>query len=60
MIKDLEIALQAAKEMKTPMMLTGMATQIYRAASASGLGTKDTSSMANFFGSFVGIDFSKK
>jgi 3-hydroxyisobutyrate dehydrogenase-like beta-hydroxyacid dehydrogenase len=60
MIKDLEIALQAAKETKTPMMLTGMATQIYRAASASGLGTKDTSSMANFFGSFVGIDFSKK
>ncbi|MBP1713218.1 MAG: beta-hydroxyacid dehydrogenase, 3-hydroxyisobutyrate dehydrogenase [Deltaproteobacteria bacterium] len=60
MIKDLEIALQAAKEMRTPMMLTGMATQVYRAASASGYGAKDISGMANFLGSFVGIDFTAK
>ena len=60
MIKDLEIALQAAKEMGTPLMLTGMATQVYRAASASGFGSRDISAMANFLGSFVGIDFSAK
>ncbi len=60
MIKDLEIALQAAREMKTPMMFTGLATQVYRAASASGYGSKDTSAMANFLGSFVGVDFSAK
>ena len=60
MIKDLEIALQAAKEMGTPLMLTGMATQVYPAASASGFGSRDISAMANFLGSFVGIDFSAK
>jgi len=60
MIKDLEIALQAAKEMGTPLMLTGMATQVYRAASASGFGSRDISAMANFLGSFVGVDFSAK
>ena len=60
MIKDLEIALQAAKEMRNPMILTGMSTQVYRAASASGYGSKDISAMANFLGSFVGIDFAAK
>jgi 3-hydroxyisobutyrate dehydrogenase-like beta-hydroxyacid dehydrogenase len=60
MIKDLEIALQTAKENTTPMMLTGIANQVYRAASASGLGSKDVSSMANFFGSFVGVDFTQR
>jgi 3-hydroxyisobutyrate dehydrogenase-like beta-hydroxyacid dehydrogenase len=60
MIKDLEIALQTAKEIATPMMLTGIANQIYRAASASGFGSKDVSAMANFFGSFVGVEFTKK
>jgi 2-hydroxymethylglutarate dehydrogenase len=60
MIKDLEIALQAAKEMGTPLMLTGMATQVYRAASASGFGSRDISAMANFLGAFVGVDFSAK
>jgi 3-hydroxyisobutyrate dehydrogenase-like beta-hydroxyacid dehydrogenase len=60
MIKDLEIALQAAKEMRNPMILTGMSTQVYRAASASGYGSKDISAMANFLGSFVGIDFTAK
>jgi 3-hydroxyisobutyrate dehydrogenase-like beta-hydroxyacid dehydrogenase len=60
MIKDLEIALQTAKEIATPMMLTGIANQIYRAASASGFGSKDVSAMTNFFGSFVGVDFTSK
>jgi 3-hydroxyisobutyrate dehydrogenase-like beta-hydroxyacid dehydrogenase len=58
MLKDLEIGMQIAKEIQTPVILTGIAGQLYRAASASGYGSKDTSSMANFFGSFVGIDFS--
>jgi 3-hydroxyisobutyrate dehydrogenase-like beta-hydroxyacid dehydrogenase len=60
MIKDLEIALQTAKEIATPMMLTGIANQIYRAASASGFGSKDVSAMANFFGSFVRVEFTGK
>ena len=59
MLKDLEIGMQTAKELATPMMLAGIATQLYRAASAGGYGSKDTSAMANFFGSFVGVDFTK-
>lgn len=60
MIKDLEIALQSAREIAAPMMLTGMATQVYRLASAGGYGSKDTSSVANFLGSFVGVQFPPK
>ena len=59
MIKDLEIAMQAAKELGTPMMLAGIATQLYRAASGAGYGSRDTSAMANFLGSFVGVNFAK-
>jgi hypothetical protein len=42
------------------MMLTGTANKIYRAASARAFGSKDVSAMANFFGSFVGVDFTNK
>lgn len=57
MIKDLEIALQVAKEFNTPAMLTGLGIQIYRAGASAGYAKKDISAMVNFLGSFVGLDF---
>jgi hypothetical protein len=41
-------------------LITGMAAQVYRLAPAGGYGSKDTSSMANFFGSFAGVHFHPK
>lgn len=58
MIKDLEIALQVAREEKTSVIMTGLAIQLYRAAAGAGYGEKDMSAMANFLGSFGGINFS--
>jgi 3-hydroxyisobutyrate dehydrogenase len=57
MIKDLEIALQVAKELNTSMMLTGLSAQMYRAGASAGYARKDISAMVNFLGSFVGLDF---
>jgi len=59
MVKDLEIALQVAKELNTSMMLTGLGTQMYRAGASAGYARKDISAMVNFLGSFVGLDFTK-
>ena len=59
MIKDLEIALQVAKSLKTPLMLTGIGTELYRAGAGSGYSDKDISSMVNFFGSFADIKSDK-
>ncbi len=58
MVKDLEIALQVARDLKTPTIMTSLATQLYRAAASAGFSENDISAMANFFGSFVGINFS--
>jgi 3-hydroxyisobutyrate dehydrogenase-like beta-hydroxyacid dehydrogenase len=60
MVKDLEIALQVAKELNTSAMLTGLATQMYRAGASAGYAKNDISAMVNFLGSFVDLDFSKK
>jgi len=59
MVKDLEIALQVAKELNTSMMLTGLGAQMYRAGASAGYARKDISAMVNFLGSFVGLDFTK-
>ncbi|MBM4315802.1 MAG: NAD(P)-dependent oxidoreductase, partial [Deltaproteobacteria bacterium] len=57
MVKDLEIGLQMGREMNHSMLLSAFAAQLYRAAATAGYAKKDISAMANFFGSFVGIDF---
>lgn len=57
LIKDLDIAQEMAKELKAPAILTGLASQLYRAAASSGYAQKDMSSMSNFLGSFVGVGF---
>lgn len=57
MVKDLEIGLQMGRELNNPMLLSAFAAQLYRAAATTGYAKKDISAMANFFGSFVGIDF---
>ena len=43
--------------MNNSMLMSSFATQLYRAAATAGYAKKDISAMANFFGSFVGIDF---
>lgn len=58
MIKDLEIALLVAKELNTSAMLTGLATQMYRAGASAGYAKNDISAMVNFLGSFVDLNFS--
>jgi 2-hydroxymethylglutarate dehydrogenase len=57
MVKDLEIGLQMGREMNNSMLMSSVAAQLYRAAATAGFAKKDISAMANFFGSFVGIDF---
>jgi 2-hydroxymethylglutarate dehydrogenase len=57
MVKDLEIGLQMGREMNHSMLLSAFAAQLYRAAATAGYAKNDISAMANFFGSFVGIDF---
>jgi len=57
MIKDLEIALQVAKEQNISMMLAGLGVQMYRAGASAGYAKKDISVMVNFLGSFVGLNF---
>lgn len=57
MIKDLDIALDIARQEKMGLLLTGMATQLYRAAASDGFAGKDISSMVDFLGSFVGVRF---
>jgi 2-hydroxymethylglutarate dehydrogenase len=59
MVKDLEIGLQIGREMNISLMLSGLATQMYRAGATAGYAKKDISAMVNFLGSFVGIDFTK-
>ncbi|MDH4264973.1 MAG: NAD(P)-dependent oxidoreductase [Deltaproteobacteria bacterium] len=59
MIKDLEIALQIAKEQKVAMMFTALGTELYRAGASAGYASKDISAMSNYLGSLVGIDFSR-
>lgn len=55
MIKDLEIALQIAKDNNVPMMLSSVGTQMYRSGSAGGYAKKDISSMVKYLGSIVGV-----
>jgi 2-hydroxymethylglutarate dehydrogenase len=57
MVKDLEIGLQIGRELNTSMILSGLAAQMYRAGAGAGYAKKDISAMANFLGSFGGVDF---
>ena len=49
MLKDLGLACEAAKSVKQPIMLGGLAQQIYQAFSRQGNGHLDFSSVINFF-----------
>lgn len=55
MIKDLEIALQIARDNNVPMQLSSLGTQMYRAGSSSGYAKKDISAMVKYLGSIVGV-----
>ena len=55
MVKDLEIALQIAKDNNVPMFMSSLGTQMYRAGSASGYSKKDISAMVKYLGSIVGV-----
>jgi len=55
MIKDLEIALQIARDNCVPMFLSSLGTQMYRAGYASGYAKKDISAMVKYLGAIVGM-----
>lgn len=41
MIKDLEIALQVARDLKIPAIMNSLAMQLYRAAGSAGFSDKE-------------------
>lgn len=53
MLKDLDIALEIAREEGFPLILTGMGRQLYSVGAAVGLGEKDISAMADWFGRYL-------
>lgn len=53
MIKDLDIALQMARDRDVPMQLSSLGTQMYREGSASGYAKKDISSMVKYLESII-------
>ena len=55
MIKDLDIALQIARDNNVPMQLSSLGTQMYRDGSSSGYAKKDISAMVKYLGSIVGV-----
>lgn len=54
--KDLELAVQTAKESKVPMMLTNVAQQIFEQARAKGLGKEDISAVIKPLEELLGIE----
>ena len=57
MLKDLDIAMEMARQLQAPALISSLGTQLYRAAARSGYGQKDTSSMVQFLSSLGGVDF---
>lgn len=55
MIKDLEIALQIARDNNVPMQLSSLGTQMYRAGSSNGYAKKDISAMVKYLGSIIEV-----
>jgi len=53
--KDLELAVQTAKELKVPMMLTNVAQQLFEQARANGLGKEDISAIIKPLEELMGI-----
>lgn len=51
--KDLRLALQLAEELKTPLLATGLAHQIFRIAEAKGLGEKGTQALISAYEAMV-------
>lgn len=54
--KDLELATQTGKELRTPLLLTNMAQQIFEQARAEGLGKKDISAVIQVWEKLNGIE----
>ncbi len=58
--KDLQLAVDTAKEMGIPLVMGNMAQQIYEIAKAEGLGQKDISSVVNLYEKWSGIKVRKE
>jgi len=56
MLKDLNLATEYAHEMGVPMLVLNITKQIYHAAKASGLGSKDFSTVATLLEGLVGVE----
>lgn len=54
--KDLDLAIEFAKEIGTPLLLGSLIQQIYQSLISKGWGKKDTSIIISFFEEFMGSD----
>jgi 3-hydroxyisobutyrate dehydrogenase-like beta-hydroxyacid dehydrogenase len=54
--KDHRLAAELAQRLKVPLLLNGMAVQIYQMLRAQGLGGKDHIETINFLGKLAGVD----
>jgi len=58
MKKDVNLALESAKALSVPVLLTSIAGQMFSAASLAGHGDEDFSAAAQFLASLSGVEFS--
>ena len=54
--KDLQLAVDTAKDLGLPLVMGNMAQQIYEMAKAEGLGQKDISSVINLYEKWSGVE----
>jgi 3-hydroxyisobutyrate dehydrogenase-like beta-hydroxyacid dehydrogenase len=57
MLKDLDIAMEMARQLRIPAFLASQGAELYRAAAAGGYSDKDTSGMVLFLSSLAGMNF---
>ena len=60
MKKDVQLAMDSARELKVPMPLGATAAQLFTAASAAGHGESDFARAAQFVAALAGVDLSKQ
>jgi len=59
MKKDVNLAIESAKNSNTPLLLTAAAARVFAAASADGKGDRDFSAAAQFLANLAGVDLSQ-
>jgi 3-hydroxyisobutyrate dehydrogenase-like beta-hydroxyacid dehydrogenase len=59
MKKDVNLAIESAKALGIPLLMTSVGAQVFAAASAAGKGSADFSAAAEFLAQLSGVDLSK-